>query len=140
MDKFQALLQTSWFLPTVFATSVLMFVFSIVGTIIFIKIASHDFFVHEKDHWYNALSEPLRITVLILQNLIGYFLLIIGFALLFLPGQGLLTIMVALILIHFPYKQKLVRALVRKPLFLKTLNAIREKYKKTPFIIDQNHD
>lgn len=66
-------------------------------------------------------SMPLRI----LRNLLGVVLVLLGVAMLLLPGQGLLTLLVGLLLLDFPGKQRLVRRLLGKPSVLKLVNKLR---------------
>lgn len=66
-------------------------------------------------------SLPLRI----LRNLLGVVLVVLGVAMLVLPGQGLLTLLVGLLLLDFPGKQRLVRRLLSRPSVLKLVNKLR---------------
>jgi len=54
---------------------------------------------------------------------------------LFLPGQGLLTIIGGLFLMNFPYKYQIEKWVINKPIMLKTFNLIRRKAKKEPFTL-----
>jgi hypothetical protein len=69
----------------------------------------------------------------IFRNIFGFTLLLAGLIMLFLPGQGLLTILLGLLLISFPGKQKLVDALVGQPKIQRSLDWLRKKRKKPPF-------
>jgi len=69
---------------------------------------------------------PLLWAVLtVLKNLIGVALILAGVAMLVLPGQGLLTILVGLALTNFPGKYTLERRLVARPAVGRALNRIR---------------
>src|SRR5690606_4830245 len=69
----------------------------------------------------------VRITLLISKNALGYIFLIAGIAMLALPGQGLITIALAIILIDFPGKYRFQKWLVcRKPV-LKAVNWLRKR-------------
>jgi len=57
-----------------------------------------------------------------------------GLFMLVLPGQGILTILAGLVLLDFPGKFLFLRWLVRKEKVLKSLNWIRKKGKKEPFL------
>ena len=63
----------------------------------------------------------------IAKNLLGVILLLLGIAMLVLPGQGLLTILAALILLDFPGKRRLERWFVMKPRLLGALNSLRAR-------------
>lgn len=73
--------------------------------------------------------------ILTLKNLIGIIFLMIGFILLFIPGQGLLTILIGLIMVNFPGKYKIERRLVQKPGIIQAINSIRTKFKRSRLII-----
>lgn len=69
------------------------------------------------------------------KNALGALLLVLGAAMLVLPGQGLLTILVGLLLIDFPGKYRLERRLLGGPRVLRAINALRERWKKPPLEI-----
>ena len=72
--------------------------------------------------------------VLTLKNIIGYCLILGGVLMLVLPGQGLLTILVGLILSDYPGKFKLEKRIVKINLILKTINWYRNKSNIPPII------
>jgi hypothetical protein len=75
-----------------------------------------------------------RLIVKILKTFLGLVLLIAGIAMLILPGQGLLTIAVAISFLEFPGKRKLLSAIVRRGGVMNTLNTIRRKAGKEPLL------
>jgi cytochrome b subunit of formate dehydrogenase len=68
--------------------------------------------------------------------LIGIFLIVCGLAMLVLPGQGVVTIIIGLSLVPFPGKQKLMKNLLSRQSVRSTLNWIRMKAKKEPFVFE----
>jgi Na+/H+ antiporter NhaD/arsenite permease-like protein len=66
-------------------------------------------------------SMPLRL----LRKLLGVVLVLLGLAMLLLPGQGLLTVLVGLLLLDFPGKHRLVVRLLGRPSVLKLVNKLR---------------
>jgi hypothetical protein len=66
------------------------------------------------------------------KNLLGVALLAIGVAMLVLPGQGVLMIIVGLLLVDFPGRRKLLRKLMAKPKVQKAITAIRKRAGKPP--------
>lgn len=72
----------------------------------------------------------------ILRNFIGWVLLLLGIAMLVLPGQGLLTILIAVVLIDFPGKRRFERWLLLRPRVLDVLNRIRRRAGREPFEVD----
>ena len=61
---------------------------------------------------FNKLPVPLRILIFIFKNLLGYLLILGGMIMLILPGQGLLTMMVGLVLSDYPEKKHLKKKLL----------------------------
>jgi hypothetical protein len=67
------------------------------------------------------------------KNALGAVFVLAGIAMLVLPGQGLLTILIGLLLVDFPGKRKLERRLIGRPRLLKFVNGMREKRGRPPF-------
>ena len=79
-------------------------------------------------------DEPaaLRLMGKILKNLFGVVFVFAGIAMLVLPGQGILTIFIGLLLMDFPYKYKVERWIIEKEGVLKAVNWIRAKANREP--------
>ena len=77
----------------------------------------------------------LRWTGLILKNFLGVVLMLAGIAMLLLPGQGLLTIAIGLLLLDFPGKHNLERQIVRMSPVLKSINWLRRRAKVPPLVL-----
>lgn len=94
-----------------------------------IAIAPADFFTRE--------APPRRgigrMLLKLLRNLIGWVLLLAGIAMLLLPGQGLLMVLLALSLLDLPKKRALVRQIVRRPPVWRALCYFRERANEPPF-------
>jgi archaellum biogenesis protein FlaJ (TadC family) len=73
-----------------------------------------------------------RLFLIVIKNLLGLILLAGGFLMLFIPGQGLLTIFMGIVLIDYPKKYAFERKLVTIPAVLKGLNWLRKKADKPP--------
>ena len=65
--------------------------------------------------------------LLITKNLLGIVLLIAGLAMLLVPGQGLLTIVVGMLLIDFPGKFRVERWLVTRRQVWRSINWLRKR-------------
>jgi hypothetical protein len=76
----------------------------------------------------------LGYVMLVGKNLLGLLLLVAGIALLVLPGQGLITMLIGLLFLDFPGKFRLERRVVALPSVLKTLNWLRHKSGRPPLI------
>ncbi len=94
-----------------------------------------DFFARKLDPKTTA-GEPRRVLALVLavlRNLVGIVLFVAGVIMLFVPGQGLLTILVAVALVDFPGKNALLLRLVNSPRILNAANGIRRWAGKPEF-------
>jgi len=59
-----------------------------------------------------------------------------GIVMLVLPGQGILTIVIGLMLSNFPGKYRLERWLVMRPRVLRTINWLRQRSKRNPLLFE----
>jgi len=71
---------------------------------------------------------------LVFRNIAGAILLISGVLMLFLPGQGILTILIGLLCMSFPGKRKLIMYLISLKSLQCSLNWTRRKLSKAPFV------
>jgi hypothetical protein len=103
---------------------------------------SPDYFVAKKpgeESW--RLRHPVaRILGHVVKNLLGLVFLVAGIAMLFLPGQGVLTILVAIGLLDFPGKRRLERSIVRRPSVHRAINAIRARAGQPPLIVPDEEE
>ncbi|MEN6404873.1 MAG: PGPGW domain-containing protein [Thermoguttaceae bacterium] len=111
------------------AVSVLMFVGSLILVPWLVIRIPPDYFVHRR-RWLDRHSgrHPLvRVLLLAAKNLLGVILVLAGVAMLVLPGQGILTILIGLMCIDFPGKFALEKRLANQPPILAAMNWIRTK-------------
>ena len=91
--------------------SVLLFVASLIVVPIVVSRIPHDYFAHQRrpqSAWANK-HFAVRAVRVVAKNTVGILLLFIGIAMLLLPGQGLLSIVMGVILLDFPRKFRLER-------------------------------
>jgi hypothetical protein len=88
-----------------------------------------DYFAHqERPATLWRFRHPLvRFLFLAVKNLAGVFLVLIGLAMLVLPGQGLLTIVLGIMLLDIRGKYRVERWLVGKRPVLRSLNWLRRR-------------
>ena len=70
-----------------------------------------------------------------LKNVIGILFVLAGVAMLVLPGQGLLTILIGLMLMNFPGKYTLQRTLISHKTVLSAVNRLRSRAGRPPIVI-----
>src|SRR4051794_39953861 len=88
-----------------------------------------DYFTPKKRRPTSTREEHsvLRPLYVIAKNLVGFILIVAGLAMLILPGQGLLTIVIGVILMNFPGKYRLERWLATRPPVWRSLNWLRKR-------------
>jgi hypothetical protein len=100
-----------------------------------VRLLPPDYFIRDRKHSPFAHLPPIvRMILAFLRNVLGIALLLAGFAMLFLPGQGILTMLLGISLLNFPGKHTLIEKLIAMPSVHQGLNWIRVKTKRPPFI------
>jgi H+/Cl- antiporter ClcA len=85
-----------------------------------------------------ARLTPGEWVALVLRNLVGALLLLVGIVLSVpgVPGQGAITVIAALLLLEFPGKQRLLRSVLLRPRVLRTINRLRARFSRPPLTVD----
>ena len=114
---------------------------SFIGTLLLVPVLviriPEDYFAEKKRHRWEpwAHEHPLiRWSLLIAKNSLGYIIIILGIAMLVLPGQGILTILIGVMFINFPGKYRLERWVVMRAPVLNTINKLRQRAGRAPLI------
>src|SRR2546429_482419 len=111
------------------AASVVMFIASVVAVPALVVRIPADYFAHA-DRPPGAWSHrhrALRLVLVVGKNAIGLVLVLAGVAMLVLPGQGLLTILIGFLMIDFPGKYRVEKWMVSRPRCLAALNWLRRR-------------
>jgi hypothetical protein len=117
---------------TVTALSVVLFLASALAIPWFLNRIPHDYFSRRDTPpplGGPKLHPALRV---VLRNLLGAVLLLAGIAMLVLPGQGLLAILVSLFLIDFPGKRRLQQRIVAERHVFGAINRLRRRFGHPP--------
>lgn len=85
---------------------------------------------------HHTINRTVAYALKTAEILLGLILILCGLAMLVLPGQGIITLLIGLSLVPFPGKDKLERKLLSRKSIQSTLNWIRIKANKEPFIFD----
>ena len=103
---------------------------------VFITRIPVDYFSHSHRHRLSANSRHPLIRLLIVgsKNLLGTVFIAAGLLMLFLPGQGLLMLLVGLIIMNYPGKFELERWIILRPHVLPAINWLRTKYNHPPLL------
>lgn len=118
-------------------SSLVVLVLSALSIGYFIRKIPHDYFLDDKRGVSQIKNKNpvIWIIALVLKNVIGYCLILGGILMLVLPGQGLLTILVGLMISDYPGKFKIEKRIIKTKLILKTINWYRAKSNVLPIIL-----
>jgi hypothetical protein len=84
---------------------------------------------HDRPRWQRVLLKIGKNAIGVLLVLIGVVLSIPG-----VPGQGLLTILIGVIMLDLPGKQRFERRLMTKPTVFAAVNAVRARFGREPLL------
>ena len=114
--------------------SILTFLaFMIIVPWLVVRIPS-DYFIPGRVHrrlWANQ-TLVIRRALLAGKNLLGGIFIVAGLIMLVLPGQGILTLLVGIMLLDFPGKHRLARWIVMRRPVLWSINWLRHRAGKAP--------
>lgn len=120
------------------AVSVITFVGTLVAIPILVARIPADYFVYKQRRptpWAKQ-HEIVRWTLRTTKNSLGVIFVLMGIAMLVLPGQGVLTILVGIMLIDFPGKYRFQRWLVMRRPVLRSINWLRQRAGRKPLVLD----
>ena len=103
--------------------------------LILVRLPADYFDTRTPRHWMKDHHPLLRLMGLIVKNVLGIVFFLVGFAMLFLPGQGLLTMLIGISLMDFPRKRELEAKMVGQPTLLGGINMMRQKFHKPPLTL-----
>lgn len=120
-----------------FFLSSLIISFVAIG-IVMVKIPANYFSSHYRQDFLPGSHWSVRWGAVILKNILGVFLIGIGIILSLpgVPGQGILTILLGLIMIDIPGKRPIEAKIIKRPTVLAAMNNLRERYGKPPLELD----
>ncbi len=116
-------------------------IFSLAAVLIFTPLAAvmlvrlpADYFkpVGQAREKRREIRHPTRKLIL---NTVGWIVLAIGIAMIFLPGPGLLVVLIGVMLADFPGKSKVQRWIISRQAVLKIANRLRTAFDKPPLSV-----
>jgi MFS family permease len=124
--------QTLWLLGL---ASAVLFIGTALLVPLLIMLLPEGYFARQHGrHEFSRRHPIVTVVIFICRNAVGAALLVAGIIMLFTPGQGLLTILVALALVDFPGKHALLGRMTRNPRLFDAANGIRRWAGKPEFI------
>ena len=112
--------------------SLFIFLFSLLTIKWLVALIPEDYFINKRVTKIRSINPLLWYVVLIIKNIIGYSLILGGVMMLVLPGQGIFTIIIGLMLSNYPGKYSIERRFIAIPSILKSINWLRRKSNKPP--------
>ena len=115
----------------------LLFSFAAIA-IVMVKIPANYFSTHYKQDFLPNSSWAVRWGAVIAKNIFGVFLIALGLVLSLpgVPGQGILTILLGLIMLDIPGKRPLEARIIKRPAVLAAINKLRSRYGKPSLQLD----
>jgi hypothetical protein len=122
--------------------SVVVFFASLITLPILLSRLPEDYFTDPGRHQsrFKHLHPALYLGTRVVKNLIGWMLVLAGLAMLVLPGQGILTILMGLVLSDFPGKFTLERRLACNRRILDGINWLRQRSGHPPLLSPADSD
>jgi hypothetical protein len=117
-------------LPLLALCSILVFILSLASLPWLVAKIPEDYFLHRKRKKVLPLTTVAFVRYLFLRlarNLVGLILIAGGFLMLFIPGQGVLTMVMGLILMDYPGKYSVEKTIIGYPVVFKGLNWLRAR-------------
>jgi len=107
-------------------------------SLILVKLPADYFCSHYDRQLWSGRAPALRIAAAIGKNVLGVLLIVLGIimALPGVPGQGLLTILLGVMLVDFPGKDRLEQKLLQRPAIRNSIDRLRAKFGKPPLLLD----
>lgn len=107
-------------------------------SVILVKLPADHFSKDRKTKFWDGQSPALNIAKVVGKNILGVFLVALGIVLSLpgVPGQGLLTILLGIMLLDFPGRERLEQKLLSKPAIVNTINRLRGRFGKPPLVLN----
>ena len=112
--------------------SFIIFIFSLLTIKWLVALIPSDYFIKKNNSEFRSNYPIFWLVSIIIKNLIGYILIFGGIIMLVLPGQGLFTIFVGLMLSNYPGKFYIERKFIAIPSVLRAINWLRKKSNTPP--------
>ncbi len=107
-------------------------------SIVLVKLPATYFRKSHKRKFLADRPPIIRGLAIVGKNLLGVVLVIVGILLSLpgVPGQGMLTVLLGVMLLDFPARPRLERWIVSRPRIHKTINKLRHRFSKPALVLD----
>ncbi len=92
---------------------------------------------HAREFWTDR-HPAVRWSGIIVKNIVGFLIVCLGvlMSLPGVPGQGILTILLGIMLLDFPGKRRLELKILSRPKVLRAINNLRNRFNRPPLVLD----
>ena len=103
-------------------------------SLILVKLPADHFSKNRKTKFWAGPRPAIHAAKVIGKNIGGVLLVALGIVLSLpgVPGQGLLTVLLGIMLLDFPGRHRLEQKLLSKPSIVNSINRLRERFDKPP--------
>jgi hypothetical protein len=117
---------------------VVTFTISLVLFGVLVVLLPERYFLQESNEYWRDKPPVVRWLRIIGKNLLGLVLIVLGLLLSLpgIPGQGLLTVLIGVMLLDIPGKRQLARWVLRHPRMLRSVNRLRAWFRRPPLVVD----
>jgi hypothetical protein len=107
-------------------------------SLVLVKLPADYFRNNHHSKFWAGRPPAVRMLALIGKNILGVLLIVIGIILSLpgVPGQGLLTVLLGVMLVDFPGKHRLEQKLLHRPAIKNSINRLRARFGKRPLELD----
>ena len=107
-------------------------------TLILVKLPTDYFKKNRKTKFWSGPRPAVHAAKVIGKNLLGVLLVALGVVLSIpgVPGQGLLTILLGVMLVDFPGRQSVEQKLLKRPTIRNAITKLRKKFNKPPLELE----
>ena len=107
-------------------------------SLILVKLPADYFSASSERRFWDDRARWARTLGMVGKNLLGAFLVLLGIVLSLpgVPGQGILTILIGVMLLDFPGKRDLERKLVSRPRVRDGIDRLRRRFGKPPLVLE----
>ncbi|PWT79639.1 MAG: hypothetical protein C5B44_06575 [Acidobacteria bacterium] len=105
---------------------------------ILVKLPANYFSKSSDRRIFADLPRGVRIAAIVAKNALGVILLLLGIILSIpgVPGQGILTILLGIMLLDFPGRHRLEQKILCRPKVREAIDSMRRKFGKPPLILE----
>ena len=106
--------------------------------IVMVRIPENYFSSHYERDFLPDSPWLVRWGAVIAKNVFGVFLIVLGIILSLpgVPGQGILTILLGLIMLDIPGKRPLETTIIKRKAVLASIKKLRARYRRPPLVVD----